>query len=103
MEPIVPLATVVSGLLCNLGKHKYFCVLFVLLESTVFPVTYLNVSKELAFQRLLVEWDVGKSAHDAELAMSFEIQVRRTGETTTVWTVSVFLKRHIAYLQYKGS
>ncbi|KAK2523267.1 oncostatin-M-specific receptor subunit beta [Columba guinea] len=56
------------------------------IESTVFPVTYLNVSKELAFQRLLVEWDVGKSAHDAELPMSFEIQVRRTGETTTVWT-----------------
>ncbi|XP_065717792.1 oncostatin-M-specific receptor subunit beta isoform X2 [Patagioenas fasciata] len=55
-------------------------------ESIVFPVTYLNVSKELAFQRLLVEWDVGKSAHDAELAMLFEIQVRRIGETTTVWT-----------------
>lgn len=74
-----------------------------LLESIVFPVTYLNISKESAFQRLLVEWDVGKSAHDAELAMLFEIQVRRTGETTTVWTVSVFLKRYITYLQRKGS
>jgi len=62
----------------------------VLLESIVFPVTYLNISKDLALQRLLVEWDVGKSAHDAELAMSFEIQVRRTDETTTVWTVSLF-------------
>ncbi|KFP23046.1 Oncostatin-M-specific receptor subunit beta, partial [Egretta garzetta] len=60
--------------------------LFVHLESTVFPVTYLNISKDLALQRLLVEWDVGKSAHDAELAMSFEIQVRRTDETTTLWT-----------------
>ncbi|KFQ15431.1 Oncostatin-M-specific receptor subunit beta, partial [Leptosomus discolor] len=58
--------------------------LFVLLESIVFPVTYLNISKDLALQRLLVEWDVGKSAHDAELAMSFEIQVHRTDET--VWT-----------------
>ncbi|XP_014803084.1 PREDICTED: oncostatin-M-specific receptor subunit beta isoform X2 [Calidris pugnax] len=47
---------------------------------------YLNVSKDLALQRLLVEWDVGKSAHDAELAMSFEIQVRQTDETATVWT-----------------
>ncbi|PKU36220.1 oncostatin-m-specific receptor subunit beta isoform x1 [Limosa lapponica baueri] len=55
-------------------------------ESVVFPVTYLSVSKDLALQQLLVEWDVGKSAHDAELAMSFEIQVRRTDETTTVWT-----------------
>ncbi|KAM9251347.1 oncostatin-M-specific receptor subunit beta [Cariama cristata] len=55
-------------------------------ESTVFPITYLKISKDLALQRLLVEWDVGKSAHDAELAMSFEIQVRRTDETTTVWT-----------------
>ncbi|XP_009327707.1 PREDICTED: oncostatin-M-specific receptor subunit beta [Pygoscelis adeliae] len=55
-------------------------------ESTVFPVTYLNISKDLTLQRLLVEWDVGKSAHDAELAMSFEIQVRRTDETITVWT-----------------
>ncbi|KAM6391721.1 oncostatin-M-specific receptor subunit beta [Rhynochetos jubatus] len=55
-------------------------------ESVVFPVTYLNVSKDLALQRLLVEWDVGKSAHDAELALSFEIQVRRTDVNTTVWT-----------------
>ncbi|KAM6230092.1 oncostatin-M-specific receptor subunit beta isoform 1-T2 [Porphyrio hochstetteri] len=55
-------------------------------ESLVFPVTYLNISKDLALQQLLVEWDVGKSAHDAELAMSFEIQVRRTDENTTVWT-----------------
>lgn len=55
----------------------------------MFPVTYLNVSKDLDLQRLLVEWDVVKSAHDAELAMSFEIQVRRTNEATTVWTVSV--------------
>ncbi|XP_074992902.1 oncostatin-M-specific receptor subunit beta-like [Calonectris borealis] len=55
-------------------------------ESSVFPVTYLNISKDLALQRLLVEWDVSKSAHDAELAMSFEIQVRRTDETSTVWT-----------------
>ncbi|KFZ57795.1 Oncostatin-M-specific receptor subunit beta, partial [Antrostomus carolinensis] len=60
--------------------------LFVLLESIVFPVTYLNISKDLALQQLLVEWDVGKSAHDAELAMSFEIQVRRTDVTTTMWT-----------------
>ncbi|KAI1240152.1 hypothetical protein IHE44_0011604 [Lamprotornis superbus] len=56
-------------------------------ESDVFPVTYLNISKDLDLQRLLVEWDVVKSAHDAELAMSFEIQVRRTDEATTVWTV----------------
>ncbi|OWK57802.1 oncostatin-M-specific receptor subunit beta [Lonchura striata] len=55
-------------------------------ESDVFPVTYLNVSKDLDLQRLLVEWDVVKSAHDAELAISFEIQVRRTDEATTVWT-----------------
>ncbi|XP_014730975.1 PREDICTED: oncostatin-M-specific receptor subunit beta isoform X1 [Sturnus vulgaris] len=55
-------------------------------ESVVFPVTYLNISKDLDLQRLLVEWDVVKSAHDAELAMSFEIQVRRTDEATTVWT-----------------
>lgn len=55
----------------------------------MFPVTYLNVSKDLDLQRLLVEWDVVKSAHDAELAMSFEIQVHRTNEATTVWTVSV--------------
>ncbi|XP_051498333.1 oncostatin-M-specific receptor subunit beta isoform X1 [Apus apus] len=55
-------------------------------ESIVFPVTYLNVSKDLALQQLLVEWDVGKAAHDAELAMSFEIQVHRTGVKTTVWT-----------------
>lgn len=54
---------------------------------------YLNVSKDLALQRLLVEWDVGKSAHDSELAMSFEIQVCQTHENTTVWTVSVFLKK----------
>lgn len=54
---------------------------------------YLNVSKDLALQRLLVEWDVGKSAHDSELAMSFEIQVRQTHENTTVWTVSVFFKK----------
>nr|XP_054508354.1 oncostatin-M-specific receptor subunit beta-like [Agelaius phoeniceus] len=53
-------------------------------ESDVFPVTYLNVSKDLDLQRLLVEWDVVKSAHDAELAISFEIQVRRTNEV--VWT-----------------
>ncbi|XP_042660350.1 oncostatin-M-specific receptor subunit beta isoform X2 [Tyto alba] len=77
---------------------NYFMVLAVLLplricytthsqqESIVFPVTYLNISKDLALQRLLVEWDVGRSAHDAELAMSFEIQVRRTDETTSVWT-----------------
>ncbi|XP_068031749.1 oncostatin-M-specific receptor subunit beta-like isoform X2 [Anomalospiza imberbis] len=55
-------------------------------ESDVFPVTYLNVSKDLDLQRLLVEWDVVKSAHDAELAISFEIQVRRTDEASTVWT-----------------
>ncbi|XP_052634781.1 oncostatin-M-specific receptor subunit beta isoform X1 [Harpia harpyja] len=55
-------------------------------ESTVFPVMYLNISKDLALQRLLVEWDVGRSAHDTELAMSFEIQVRQIDETTTVWT-----------------
>nr|XP_013816508.1 PREDICTED: oncostatin-M-specific receptor subunit beta [Apteryx mantelli mantelli] len=55
-------------------------------ESLVFPVTYLNVSKDLPLQRLLVEWDVGKSAHDAELSMSFEIQVSRTEENTIVWT-----------------
>ncbi|KAM4639382.1 oncostatin-M-specific receptor subunit beta [Amazona ochrocephala] len=55
-------------------------------ESIVFPVTYLNISKDLALQRLLVEWDIDKSAHDAELAMSFEIQVRRTDETSTMWT-----------------
>ncbi|XP_062471406.1 oncostatin-M-specific receptor subunit beta-like isoform X2 [Pezoporus occidentalis] len=55
-------------------------------ESIVFPVTYLNISKDLALQRLLMEWDVGKSAHDAELAMSFQIQVRRTDETSTMWT-----------------
>ncbi|KAJ7399490.1 oncostatin-M-specific receptor subunit beta-like [Pitangus sulphuratus] len=53
--------------------------------SNVFPVTYLNVSKDLALQKLLVEWDVDKSAHDAKLAMSFEIQVSRTKET--VWTL----------------
>lgn len=63
-----------------------------LLESDVFPVTYLNVSKDLDLQRLLVEWDVVKSAHDANLAMSFEIQVRRTDEATTVWTVCVLRK-----------
>ncbi|XP_027490204.1 oncostatin-M-specific receptor subunit beta isoform X1 [Corapipo altera] len=56
-------------------------------ESNVFPVTYLNVSKDLALQRLLVEWDVVKSAHDAKLAMSFEIQVNRTDENTST-TVS---------------
>ncbi|XP_005528089.1 PREDICTED: oncostatin-M-specific receptor subunit beta isoform X1 [Pseudopodoces humilis] len=55
-------------------------------ESNVFPVTYLNVSKDLDLQRLLVEWDVVKSAHDAELAISFEIQVRRLDEATMVWT-----------------
>ncbi|XP_055646212.1 oncostatin-M-specific receptor subunit beta isoform X1 [Falco peregrinus] len=55
-------------------------------ESILFPVKHLNISKDLALQRLLVEWDVDKSAHDAELVMSFEIQVRRTDETTTVWT-----------------
>ncbi|XP_048146590.1 oncostatin-M-specific receptor subunit beta isoform X1 [Corvus hawaiiensis] len=55
-------------------------------ESSVFPVRYLNISKDSDLQRLLVEWDVVKSAHDAELAMSFEIQVRRTDEATTVWT-----------------
>ncbi|XP_068783314.1 oncostatin-M-specific receptor subunit beta-like isoform X1 [Struthio camelus] len=55
-------------------------------ESLVFPVTYLSVSKDLPLQRLLVEWDVGKSAHDAELSMSFEIQVSRTEENTIVWT-----------------
>uniref|UniRef100_A0A672U5W5 Leukemia inhibitory factor receptor D2 domain-containing protein n=2 Tax=Strigops habroptila TaxID=2489341 RepID=A0A672U5W5_STRHB len=55
-------------------------------ESIVVPVTHLNVSKDLALQQLLVEWDVGKSAHDAELAMSFEIQVRRTDETSIMWT-----------------
>ncbi|OXB76737.1 UNVERIFIED_CONTAM: hypothetical protein H355_007012 [Colinus virginianus] len=54
-------------------------------ESLVFPVTYLNVHKDLALQQLLVEWDVGKSAHDAELVMSFEIQVRRADEAI-VWT-----------------
>ncbi|XP_040397881.1 oncostatin-M-specific receptor subunit beta isoform X4 [Cygnus olor] len=53
--------------------------------SLIFPVTYFNISKDLALQRLLVEWDVDKSAHDAELAMSFEIQVRRADEAT-VWT-----------------
>lgn len=72
------------------------------LESIVFPVTYLNISKDLALQRLLVEWDVGKSAHDAELAMSFEIQVRRTYETSTMWTVSVFFKkRYISFYSIK--
>ncbi|KFO76491.1 Oncostatin-M-specific receptor subunit beta, partial [Cuculus canorus] len=60
--------------------------LFVLLESLVFPVTYLNISKDLALQQLLVEWDVGKPAHDTELSMSFEIQVRRADVNTTVWT-----------------
>ncbi|KAM8793532.1 oncostatin-M-specific receptor subunit beta-like [Eudromia elegans] len=55
-------------------------------ESLVFPVTYLRVSKDLPLQRLQVEWDVGKSAHDAELPMSFEIQVNRMEENTTVWT-----------------
>ncbi|XP_035419627.1 oncostatin-M-specific receptor subunit beta isoform X3 [Cygnus atratus] len=53
--------------------------------SLIFPVTYFNISKDLALQRLLVEWDVDKSAHDAELAMSFEIQVHRADEAT-VWT-----------------
>ncbi|KAJ7406318.1 oncostatin-M-specific receptor subunit beta-like protein [Willisornis vidua] len=56
-------------------------------DSAVFPVTYLNVSRDLALQRLLVEWDVAKSAHDAKLAMSFEIQVSQTDDTNkTVWT-----------------
>ncbi|XP_037981706.1 oncostatin-M-specific receptor subunit beta-like [Motacilla alba alba] len=53
-------------------------------ESDVFPVTYLNVSKDLDLQRLLVEWDVVKSAHDAELAISFQIQVCQTDGS--VWT-----------------
>lgn len=63
----------------------------------MFPVTYLNVSKDLDLQRLLVEWDVVKSAHDAELAISFEIQVRRTNEV--VWTVSVHRKEAYSHLQ----
>lgn len=42
----------------------------------------------MALQHLIVEWDVDKTAHDAELAMSFEIQVHRADEAT-VWTVSV--------------
>ncbi|XP_071437331.1 oncostatin-M-specific receptor subunit beta-like isoform X3 [Pithys albifrons albifrons] len=63
-------------------------------ESAVFPVTYLNVSKDLALQRLLVEWDVVKSAHDAKLAMSFEIQVSQTDDTNkTVWTECVPIKK----------
>lgn len=74
-------------------KHSYFCVLFVLLESLMFPVMYLNISKDLALQRLLVEWDAGKSEHDAEMAMSSEIQVCQMDENTTVWTVSVFKKK----------
>ncbi|XP_038025865.1 oncostatin-M-specific receptor subunit beta isoform X2 [Anas platyrhynchos] len=53
--------------------------------SLMFPVTYFNVSKDLALQHLIVEWDVDKTAHDAELAMSFEIQVHRADEAT-VWT-----------------
>uniref|UniRef100_A0A8C2T3F7 Leukemia inhibitory factor receptor D2 domain-containing protein n=1 Tax=Coturnix japonica TaxID=93934 RepID=A0A8C2T3F7_COTJA len=53
---------------------------------------YLNVHKDLALQRLLVEWDVGKSAHNAELVMSFEIQVRRADEDI-VWTVSALKKK----------
>lgn len=60
-----------------------------LLESLVFPVTYLNVHKDLPLQRLLVEWDVDKSARDAELVMSFEIQVRQA-EEAIVWRVSAF-------------
>lgn len=60
-----------------------------LLESLVFPVTYLSVHKDLPLQRLLVEWDVDKSARDAELVMSFEIQVRRA-EEAIVWRVSAF-------------
>lgn len=55
-------------------------------ESNVFEVTYLNISKDLDLQRLLVEWDVVKAAHDAQLEMSFEIQVGRPGNATTVWT-----------------
>ncbi|XP_061875023.1 oncostatin-M-specific receptor subunit beta isoform X2 [Colius striatus] len=54
-------------------------------EPFLFPVLYLNLSKDLALQQLLVEWDVDKSAHDAELAMSFEIQVRQADETAPVW------------------
>ncbi|XP_062455974.1 oncostatin-M-specific receptor subunit beta isoform X2 [Rhea pennata] len=55
-------------------------------EPLVFPIMYLSVSEDLTLQRLLVEWDVGKSAHDAELSMSFEIQVNRTEENMIVWT-----------------
>ncbi|XP_030323793.1 oncostatin-M-specific receptor subunit beta [Calypte anna] len=55
-------------------------------ESFVFPVTYVNISKDLVLQQLLVEWDVDKSAREAELAMSFEIQVHRTDVAITVWT-----------------
>ncbi|XP_009897785.2 oncostatin-M-specific receptor subunit beta [Dryobates pubescens] len=77
---------------------NYFMILAVLLplrtcytvyshqDSLVFPITYLNISKNSTLQRLLVEWDVGNAAHEAELAMSFEIQVRRADEKTTVWT-----------------
>lgn len=63
---------------------RTWCTAYSQQESLVFPVTYLNVHKDLPLQRLLVEWDVDKSARDAELVMSFEIQVRRA-EEAIVW------------------
>lgn len=63
---------------------RTWCTAYSQQESLVFPVTYLNVHKDLPLQRLLVEWDVDKSARDAELVMSFEIQVRQA-EEAIVW------------------
>ncbi|XP_059581194.1 oncostatin-M-specific receptor subunit beta isoform X1 [Alligator mississippiensis] len=54
-------------------------------ESRVFPVTFLNVSKNSTLQRLLVEWDVSDSAHESEQEMVFEIQVSQTEEKNVVW------------------
>nr|XP_006139540.1 LOW QUALITY PROTEIN: oncostatin-M-specific receptor subunit beta [Pelodiscus sinensis] len=55
-------------------------------ESQEFLPTFLNVSKNLPLQRLLVEWDVSDLAHKLELEMVFDIQVSRSEEMNFVWT-----------------
>ncbi|XP_054843611.1 oncostatin-M-specific receptor subunit beta-like [Eublepharis macularius] len=57
-------------------------------DNSLFPPTFLNVSKDLGLQQLLLEWDVGDEAYNSEREMVFNIQINQTGATDLVWNVN---------------
>nr|XP_056703771.1 oncostatin-M-specific receptor subunit beta [Euleptes europaea] len=54
-------------------------------DNHVVPPTFLNVSKNLDLQQLLLEWDVSDETYHSEKQMIFNIQINQTGASNIVW------------------